>query len=130
MSPSQIIIIFFILLAFGIIIFPLINRKQFKNLSWEQKICMLMKEANSLAYLKNVSQGSKGSLYYVKNKRKILELNWILIDGKMICTKENPTEKWDYPEEQEPLTDEEKAQFFEALNEYNRKSAIKFVITK
>ena len=48
MSPSQIIIIFFVLLAFGIIIFPLINRKQFKNLSWEQKICMLMKEVQRI----------------------------------------------------------------------------------
>ena len=89
-----------------------------------------MKEANSLVYLKNVSQGSKGSLYYVKNKRKILELTWELVDGKMICTKENATEKWDYPEEQEPLTEEEKTQFYDALDEYNRKSAVKFVITE
>lgn len=130
MSPSQIIITVVVLLVLGIIVFPLINRKQFKNLPWDQKVRILMKEANSLVYLKNVSQGSKGSLYYVKNKRKILELTWELADGKMICTKENVPDKWDYPEEHEPLTEEEKVQFFEALKDYNKKSAVKFVITK
>ena len=87
-----------------------------------------MKEANSMTYFKNLTQGNHGVLFYVKNKRKILYLDWTLVDGKMVCTRKNPLDNWDYPEEQEKINDDEKKQFFEALKAFNKKSPVKFVL--
>lgn len=128
MTGLQILIIVFCVLLLGVVVFPIINRRQFKNLPDEQKVRILMKQANSLTYFKNLSQGSHGVLFYVKNKRKILYLDWSLVDGKMVCTRQNPLDKWDYPEEQEAINEDEKKQFFEALKEYNKKSPVKFVL--
>lgn len=128
MTGLQILILVFCVLLLGVVVFPIINRRQFKNLPDEQKVRILMKQANSLTYFKNISQGSHGVLFYVKNKRKILYLDWSLVDGKMVCTRQNPLDKWDYPEEQEAINEDEKKQFFEALKEYNKKSPVKFVL--
>lgn len=127
MTASQIIIIVAVVLVLGIIIFPLINRQQFRNLPFDQQVRILMKEAKGLAYFKNVSKGSSGILYYVKNKRKILAFPWVLSDGKMLCTRDNPFEHWDYPEEQEPLNEDELKQLKEELEKYNKKNPVKIV---
>lgn len=127
MTGVQIVILVLCIILLGVVVFPLINRRQFKNLPNEQKVRILMKEANSLTYFKNLTQGNHGVLYYVKNKRKILYLDWKLVDGKMVCTRKNPLSKWDYPEEQEAINDDEKKQFFEALETFNKKSPVKFV---
>lgn len=128
MTTLQIIILVIaILLIMGIVIFPLINRRQFRNLPYDQQIRILMKEAKGLIYFKNVSKGSTGTLYYVKNKRKILTFPWVLADGKMLCTRDNPFERWDYPEEKEPLNDDELAQLKEELEKYNKKNPVKIV---
>ena len=74
MTASQIIIVVVVVLVLGIVIFPLINRQQFRNLPADQQIRIIMKQAKGLIYFKNVSKGSSGILYYVKNKRKILAL--------------------------------------------------------
>ena len=75
-----------------------------------------------------ISNGTKGTLIYVKNKRKILAYPWVLIDGKMLCTKANPFDKWDYPEEQPPFTDEEVQTALEELEKYNKHSAVKIYL--
>jgi hypothetical protein len=111
----------------GIIVFPLINRRQFSKLPYEQKIRILMKEASSLVYFKNVSQGSSGTLYYVKNKRKILILPWVLSDGNMVITKANPFSNWDYPEQKEKLTEDELQQLLSELEKQNKKSPVKII---
>lgn len=127
MEPVQIVIIVAVILILGIIIFPSINRHQFRNLPPEQQVRILMKEAKGLVYFKNVSKGSKGTLFYVKNKRKILAFPWVLSDGKMICTRKHPFEKWDYPEEQEPLNDDELAQVKKEIENFNKKNPVKIV---
>lgn len=86
-----------------------------------------MKEAKSADYFKNVSKGSTGVLYYVKNKRKILAFPWVLSGGSMLCTRKNPFEHWDYPEEQSPLNDDELARITAELEKYNKKSPVKIV---
>ena len=75
MTVNQIIILVVVILVLGIIVFPLINRRQFINLEPNQQIRLIMKEAKGLVYFKNVSKGSTGVLFYVKNKRKKLFLN-------------------------------------------------------
>ncbi len=127
MTASQIIIIAVIVLILGIIVFPLINRKQFRNLPPDQQIRILMKEAKGLIYFKNVSKGSTGILFYVKNKRKILAFPWVLEDGKMVCKRKNPFEHWDYPEEKQPLNEDELRQLSEELEKYNKKNPVKLV---
>ncbi len=128
MTKTQIIILAVVIfIALGVVILPLFNRRQFRNLPYDQKIRILMKEAKGVAYFKNVSQGSSGTLYYVKNKRKILIFPWVLYDGKMLVTKENPFEKWDYPEEQEPLNENELNQLAQALENFNKKNPVKIV---
>ena len=87
-----------------------------------------MKSADKLHYFKNISNGTKGTLIYVKNKRKILAYPWVLIDGKMLCTKANPFDKWDYPEEQPPFTDEEVQIALRELEKYNKHSAVKLYL--
>lgn len=129
MTKVQIIILVVVLLLlFGIIIFPLINKNQFKKMPFDQQIRILMKQANKLIYFKNISYGTKGTLIYIKNKRKILTFPWVLLDGKMLCTKENPFTNWDYPEEQPLMTEEEIVQAKEELEKFNSKSAIKLYL--
>lgn len=72
MTVNQIIILVVVILVLGIIVFPLINRRQFINLEPDQQIRLIMKEAKGLVYFKNVSKGSTGVLFYVKNKEKSL----------------------------------------------------------
>ena len=127
MTAIQIVIIAAVILVLGIIVFPLINRHQFRNLSPDQQVRIIMKEAKGLAYFKNVSKGSEGVLYFVKNKRKILAFTWVLADGKMLCTRENPFERWDYPEEREPLNEDEFKQLMEELEKFNKKNPVKIV---
>lgn len=127
MTATQIIIIAVVVLTLGIIVFPLINRRQFRNLPFEQQVRILMKEANGLIYFKNISRGSTGILYYVKNKRKILAFPWSLDDGKMLCIRKNPFEHWDYPEEKQPLNEDELKQLTEELEKYNKKNPVKIV---
>ena len=127
MTAQQIIIIVVVLIVLGVIVFPLINRRSFRNLPPDQQIRILMKEAKGLAYFKNVSKGSTGILYFVKNKRKILVFPWVLSDGKMLCTRKNPFERWDYPEEKELINEDELKQLSEALENFNRKNPVKIV---
>lgn len=115
-------------LVLGVIIFPIINREQFKNMPIEQQIRILMKQAKGLVYWKNISQGRKGTLVYIKNKRKILTYPWVLVDGKMLCTKNNPYDKWDYPEENPDFTEDEIKQAKEELEKYNKNNPVKLYL--
>ena len=127
MTAQQIIIIVVVLIVLGVIVFPVINRRSFRNLPPDQQIRILMKEAKGLAYFKNVSKGSTGILYFVKNKRKILVFPWVLSDGKMLCTRKNPFERWDYPEEKELINENELKQLSEELENFNKKNPVKIV---
>lgn len=128
MDKLQIIIVLLVIVFLGVLIIPTINKRQFKKMPFDQQIRILMKEANKLIYFKNISDGSKGNLIYIKNKRKILVYPWVLIDGKMLCTKENPFEHWDYPEEKSPLTDDEIKQAIEELDKYNKNKPVKLYL--
>lgn len=129
MTLSAIIIIaLIVLIVLGLIVFPIINKQQLKNMPYDQQIRILMKGANKLHYFKNISNGSKGSLVYIKNKRKILFYPWVLVDGKMLCTKANPYDNWDYPEEKPAFTQEEIEIAKEELERYNKHSAIKLYL--
>ncbi len=112
----------------GIIILPLINKRQFNRMPFDQQIRILMKQAKGLVFFKNISNGSKGTLIYVKNKRKILTYPWILVDGKMLCTKENPFTVWDYPEEHPAMTEDEIKQAVSELEKYNEKNLVKLYL--
>lgn len=128
MTSIQIIIIVVVaVLILGIIIFPLVNRHSFRNLPVDQQIRILMKEAKGLSYFKNVSKGSTGILYYVKNKRKILAFPWRLVDGKMLVTRKEPFKRWDYPEEKESLTEDELRQLMEEIEKFNKNNPVKLV---
>lgn len=129
MTKLQIAIIVIVaLLILGIIIFPIINKLQFKRMPFSQQIRVLMNQANKLIYWKNISYGTKGTLIYIKNKRKILAYPWVLIDGKMLCTKKNPFDSWDYPEDAPKMTDDEVKQAVEELEKYNSKSVVKLYL--
>lgn len=129
MTKLQIILLVIgIILVLGIIIFPIINKRQLKNMPVEQQIRILISQADKLIYWKNISEGSKGSLVYIKNKRKILVYPWVLMDGKMLCTKANPYDKWDYPEEHPKFTEDEIKQALEELEKYNKKNRIKLYL--
>lgn len=131
MTKTQIIIIVIaVLVVLGVIVFPQINKYQLKKMPVEQQIRILMKQANKLVYWKNISEGAKGTLIYIKNKRKILAYPWVLIDGKMLCTRKNPYDHWDYPEEQPAFTEDEIIQAKEELEKYNKKSAVKLYLQK
>ena len=52
MTTAQIITIVAVVLILGIIIFPLVNRRQFRNLEPDQQIRLIMKEAKGLVYFK------------------------------------------------------------------------------
>ncbi len=112
----------------GVLVFPMINKAQFKRLPFDQKVRILMKEAKGLVYFKNISEGTKGTLIYVKNKRKIYTFPWVLKDGAMLCTRKPLFEKWDYPEEMPEFSEEEKEQAINELNKYNQKNRIKILI--
>lgn len=127
MTAAQIIAVIAVVLLLGIIVFPLINRRSFRKLPPEQQVRIIMKQAKGTAFFKNVSKGSTGVLYYVKNKRKILAFPWVLYDGKMLCTRKNPFDNWDYPEEKEALTSEELKQLSEELEKYNGKNPVKII---
>ena len=45
----------------------------------------------------------------------------------MLCTKENPFSNWDYPEEKQPINEDELKQLSEELEKYNKKSPVKIV---
>ncbi len=128
MHPYQIIIIIAVAVLLGVIVLPLFNRQQFRRLPYDQQILAIMKQANKLAFWKNISRGRSGSLFFVKNKRKILVYPWVINEnGQMEITKENPFDKWDYPEEHEPLTADEVKQARDELYAYADKSAVKIV---
>lgn len=128
MTKVQILLLAaFIIIVLAVIVFPLINRRQFRNLPYDQQIRILMKQARGLVYFKNVSNGSTGTLYYVKNKRKILMFPWVLQNGNMLVTKDNPFKNWDYPEEQEPLSEDELRQLMSELENYNQKNPVKLL---
>lgn len=120
-----VLIVLLVVILFGVVVFPIVNKAQFKRMPFDQQIRILMKQSNKLIYWKNVSYGSKGSLFYIKNKRKILAFPWALIDGKMLCTKDNPFECWDYPEDKPKLNPDEVKQLVSELQKYNSKSVIK-----
>ena len=117
-----------VIIALGVAVFPAINKHQLKNMPYDQQIRIIMKGANKLHYFKNITNGTKGTLIYVKNKRKILSYPWVLVDGKMICTKANPFDKWDYPEEQPPLTEDEIKLAIAELEKYNKHCAVKLYL--
>lgn len=128
MTKTEIILIVVaVVIVLGVIIFPIINRRSFRNLPIDQQIRILMKEAKGLHYFKNVSNGSTGTLYYVKNKRKILSFPWQIADGKMLVVKKNPFERWDYPEERERLTEDELTKLLEEIENFNKKNPVKIV---
>lgn len=129
MTKTQIIIIVVVaLVILGVIILPLFNRSQFKKLPIEQKIRIIMKQANKLVYFKNISSGRNGYLCYVKNKRKILIYPWVINEkGEMEITKKNPFDRWDYPEKNEKLSSEEVSQAREELKKYSKKSPVRIV---
>ena len=121
------LIIIAVILLLGIIVIPVINRRSFRNLPPDQQIRVLMKEAKGLAYFKNVTKGTTGVLYYVKNKRKILVFPWVLSDGKMLCTRKNPFDCWDYPEQREKISETELEQLADELQKYNKKNPVKII---
>ena len=128
MKPYQIIIIVAVVILLGVIVLPLFNRQQFRRLPYDQQILAIMKQANKLVFWKNISHGRAGSLFFVKNKRKILVYPWVINEnGQMLITKENPFDKWDYPEEHEPLSADEIKQAREELYAYADKSAVKIL---
>lgn len=129
MTKAQIIIILLAaLVLIGIFIIPVINRQQLKNMPFDQQIRILMKQANKLVFWKNITNGNHGTLIYIKNKRKILALPWVLIDGKMLCTRKNPFEHWDYPEEKPLFTEDEVEQALTELEKYNKHNPIKLYL--
>lgn len=129
MTKAQIFwIVFAVIIFLGIFVIPQINKIQLKKMPFDLQIRALMKEANKLIYFKNISNGRKGSLIYIKNKRKILVYPWVLIDGKMLCTKENPYDHWDYPEDKPALTEDEIKQAIEELEKYNKNKVVKLYL--
>lgn len=117
-----------VLVVLGVVIFPIVNKRQLKNMPYDQQIRIIMKSADKLHYFKNISNGTKGTLVYVKNKRKILAYPWVLIDGKMLCTKANPFDFWDYPEEHPAFTDDEIKLALSELEKYNKHSPVKLYL--
>lgn len=126
MEPFQIIIIVAVVILLGVIILPLFNRWQFKRLPVDQQVLTIMRQAKTLIFWKNVSNGRTGNLFYVKNKRKILVYPWALDEnGKMVILKKNPFDNWNYPEDKAPLNEDEIKQAREELYKYSEKSIVK-----
>lgn len=129
MTPTQIILIALaVIVLLGAFIFPLINKRMLKNMPFEQQVRILIKQANTLIFFKNIANGTKGNLIYIKNKRKILVYPWVLIDNKMLCTKANPFDHWDYPEDKPAFTEDEITQAIEELEKYNKNKPIKLYL--
>lgn len=122
------LIVLAVLVVLGIFVFPIINKRQLKKMPFDQQIRILMKQANKLIYFKNITDGTKGNLIYIKNKRKILVYPWVLIDGKMLCTKANPFDHWDYPEELPKFTEDEINQAIDELEKYNKNKPVKLYL--
>lgn len=128
METYQIIIIIAVVIALGVTVLPAFNRWQFKRLPYDQQVLTIMREAKSLIFWKNISHGRTGSLFFVKNKRKILVYPWVLdANGRMVIQKENPFDFWDYPEDHPALNEDEIKQAREELKKYSHKSAVKIV---
>lgn len=72
MSGWQITLIVAAVLLLGLVLLPAFNRWQVRRMPADQQILLIMKQAKGLHYIRNVSGGKQGFLYYVKNKRKIL----------------------------------------------------------
>lgn len=126
MEPYQIIIIIVVIILLGVIVLPLFNRWQFKRLPVDQQVLTIMKQAKTLIFFKNVSNGRTGNLFYVKNKRKILVYPWALDEnGRMVILKKNPFDNWNYPEDKAPLNEDEIRQAREELYKYSEKSIVK-----
>lgn len=126
MEPYQIIIIIVVIILLGVIVLPLFNRWQFKRLPVDQQVLTIMRQAKTLIFFKNVSNGRTGNLFYVKNKRKILVYPWALDEnGRMVILKKNPFDNWNYPEEKAPLNADEIKQAREELYKYSEKSIVK-----
>ena len=126
MEPYQIIIIIVVIILLGVIVLPLFNRWQFKRLPVDQQVLTIMRQAKTLIFFKNVSNGRTGNLFYVKNKRKILVYPWALDEnGKMAILKKNPFDNWNYPEDKAPLNEDEIKQAREELYKYSEKSIVK-----
>ncbi len=123
---AALVVVIFLLLS--TVIFPALNKKQFEKMPFEQQVRVLMKQATGLSYFKNISGGSSGTLYYVKNKRKIYSYPWVMKDGKMICTRGDLFEKWDYPEDALPFSDEERELAIKELEIFNKKNFVKFYL--
>ena len=72
--PTSLIvgIVVAVIIVLGVVVFPIVNKHQLKNMPYDQQIRIIMKSADNLHYFKNISNGTKGTLIYVKNKRKIL----------------------------------------------------------
>lgn len=128
MEVYQIILIIVVIIAFGIAVLPAFNRWQFKRLPYDQQVLAIMKQAKGLAFFKNVSHGRTGSLFFVKNKRKILVLPWALDEnGRMVVKKQEPFDHWDYPEDHPKFNEDEIRQAVTELKNYSDKSAVKLV---
>lgn len=127
MTPVQIILLIAAILLLGIVVLPAMNRSQLKKMPVDQQILIIMKQAKGLVFFKNISDGRTGNLVFVKNKRKILVYPWVLRDGVMQITKKNPFDRWDYPEEREPLNADEVLQARRELKKYSEKSAVRIV---
>lgn len=122
MSGWQIALIVAAVLLLGLVLLPAFNRWQVRRMPADQQILLIMKQAKGLHYIRNVSGGKQGILYYVKNKRKILVYPWVRRGRVRVITKKDPFDRWDYPEEQTPLTREERAQARQVLADYARRS--------
>lgn len=129
MEFYQIAVIVLVIVLLGVFVLPVFNRRQFKKLPADQQVLAIMKQANKLIFWKNISNGRTGNLFYVKNKRKILVYPWVLNEnGKMVITKTNPFDKWDYPEEKAPLNEDEVKQARAELRRFPEKSAVKIIV--
>lgn len=128
MESYQIILILTAIVLVGIIVLPLFNRWQFRRLPYDQQVLTIMRQAKGLVFWKNVSHGRTGSLFFVKNKRKILVFPWRLDEnGRMVIDKEDPFDKWDYPEDHPLLNEDEIKQARQELKKYSDKSAVKII---
>ena len=66
MSGWQIALIVAAVLLLGLVLLPAFNRWQVRRMPADQQILLIMKQAKGLHYIRNVSGGKQGFLYYVK----------------------------------------------------------------
>ena len=95
MSGWQIVLIVAAVLLLGLVLLPAFNRRQVRRMPADQQILLIMKQAKGLHYIRNVSGGKQGFLYYVKNKRKILVYPWVRRGRVRVITKKDPFDRWD-----------------------------------